>query len=167
MALALIACASGTLVTPDGRQPIRTALLASDGESGTLLLSNGDLGCDLPPADDVLASADALFAACREGARHVVVRLDGPDGAQTSPQADYIEVLEAAVRSEDGLVRELEVSARAVHSTVDVRLDWSDPSTGRVQLLELDVSARFSAGRCAPDSDLFTAIDALGALSCP
>lgn len=75
---------AGTLVTPDGIEPLRTMMYRVGIRDGApelaLVLSNGDLDCGLPAFfSDTNAQAEALeallAAACREGARHVAIHL--------------------------------------------------------------------------------------------
>jgi hypothetical protein len=83
--LALVACTSGpgTLVSPLGTEPLRTALyrvgIVDGAPEIVVLLSNGDLECGLPAFRETERQAEAseglLAAACREGAQHLVLFL--------------------------------------------------------------------------------------------
>lgn len=81
----LLACATGpgTIGSPLGAVELRTASYrVSETDAGTeavILLSNGDLPCDLP-VDDVVEAQRVATAACREGARHLVLRVYAEDG---------------------------------------------------------------------------------------
>lgn len=82
----LVGCAPGTLSTPAGDEPMRTAtyILQTQGaaqaigvDRAVLLLSNGLIPCDPIPLDSDWAAAEVdLFTAIgREGARHAYLEL--------------------------------------------------------------------------------------------
>jgi hypothetical protein len=108
------ACRLGTLQTPEGPVPLNTARYLDGERDGVptraLLLSNGRFACDMPAEADPTAVQDALAsfytAACREGARHLVIRLASRqgdwEGAWSLAEADAVgEVLAGAERAAD------------------------------------------------------------------
>ncbi|MCB9684831.1 MAG: hypothetical protein H6738_14480 [Alphaproteobacteria bacterium] len=125
----LLACATGpgTIGSPLGAVELRTAsyrIATTDaGTEAVILLSNGDLPCELP-VDEVEVQRVGT-AACREGARHLVLRAYAEDGVyvgefggrshlrvdETTAEeprlvgASWYAVIEAALVDLDGLGR--------------------------------------------------------------
>jgi hypothetical protein len=88
----MLACGGpGTLYSPDGTDELRTASYRVGIRDGApelvILLSNGVLGCGFPFESETAAQAEAVegmvAAACREGARHVALRLYDRDARFT------------------------------------------------------------------------------------
>jgi len=170
--LLLAACASGTLTTDQGAQPLRTALFWQDADTAQLFLSNGDLSCDLPALDDTDAVIAATFAACREGARHTLLTLN-QDGGWQLEQALWLSVNEAAIATEDGLARELVVTDWDVvwHAEDGGSVDFSSQTASRwsgdFDLPAVDVHGHFRADSCAADSTLFSWLGDADVVTCP
>lgn len=78
-------CAPGTIHWDTGSDLLRTALFTREQPRTVMFLSTGAFDCDLPTSDDPQQQAEALTrfttAACREGARHLVLDLWRPEGA--------------------------------------------------------------------------------------
>jgi hypothetical protein len=144
----LTGCAPGSIAWPTGEDALRSALYqvqpTGDVFGLTLMLSNGQFGCDLPSEPDPLDQTQALLeirtAACRENARHVLIQLyrgDGQDWTGSYPgdghahpdlisasrprlsNASYYGIEEAALVSVQGFVREYGVPADGDVSVID------------------------------------------------
>jgi hypothetical protein len=119
---------AGVLYGPGGTEALRTALYRVGTRDGrpelAILLSNGEIGCAIPDFGASEAYESLLVAACREGARHVVLLAydvdgewsgtypgrDGADGMAPEEhprevRATYYAVTEAFLYTLDGLDR--------------------------------------------------------------
>lgn len=103
VAALLAGCTSGRITWDDGTDVLRTAIYKETSSNGVhsagLLLSNSSFGCALPKSDDPSVAAQEiaalLAAACREGARHVNIRLfrvGGGDWTGSYPGVDTASV---------------------------------------------------------------------------
>ncbi len=188
MLLALLgACSVGTLLSSEGREPLRAAWYAASEEAPTLLLlSNSSLLCELPESDDP-AEIEAVLARqqaglTREGAKLLYLELDaaqgdlvgsydvapdGEDASVRSMRAVWWQVVEAKVEAREGIVVAYEPGGEL--GDVEYVPRVGDPATleilaedglvsGRFDLGSLDISGRFEATACAPDASLFATL---------
>ncbi len=180
----LLACAAppGTLATPEGEEPLRTALFRLHELEGgvvelSVLLSNGHLGCAL--AADAEGLEAQITAACREGASHVALRaydLDerfrgtfrGSTGVrpdETTPtdprlvRATWYAVVEAFLVDLDGLGRTYAASEYAFEpvfgsgGAADFDLR-GEALVGSFTFPVDDIHGEFRAERCVGDTSL-------------
>lgn len=197
MLVLLLACASGSLYHPEGSDPLQTALVRerpTDGRT-TFLLSNSRIPCDLTTDEDPQVRAQQLLeittAACREGARHILVNLyTSPDLAMEGlypivPDADLvaaiasegrlatarlIEVREAALVSQEGLARQYTVEdlldLHAGYGSVDIT-SYNRRVSGRFSVPEALTDGSFRAEICPEQSLVFDLIEVAPLTSCP
>lgn len=179
--LLFTACAPGPghVSSPLGQDALRTAWFVERETDGVreldLLLSNGLLPCALPTVTSELESA--VTGACREGARHLTLRLfhptgpfDGvfagrtnarPDEAADEPfvRASWYAVIEAALVDLDGLGRSYLATESeflpAFGSGGDVTVAPTDDGLAGTFLFPAeDLSGAFEARACQGDATL-------------
>lgn len=199
----LSACAPGEIQWRDGHEPLRTAwwqrVAFEDGsERIAVALSTSDFPCALDltgddPAEIALTELELVTAACREGARHVLLDLRQPIGAVeglypgrtllpddeigdvTAPfaSASYFAVVEAGVLYVDGINRAyapMEGGAELWPFLGDggqVGVDRLDGERldGWYSFPQAEVSGRFEAQECPEGPTLLDDLfDALGLL---
>lgn len=179
----LLACVPGpgTVSSPRGEVELRTAsyrIAETDaGTEAVVLLSNGDLPCALPTEADEISRV--ATAACREGARHLVLRayavddtyagsfggrshLRNDEVTDEDPRlvvATWYAVIEAALVDLEGL-------GRTYMATNDELLtdfgsggslsleDGEEGLEGRFEFPVEELSGSFEAERCDGDSSL-------------
>ncbi len=195
-ALASLAACSGPgeLQWEGGRAPLRTAFWQRrDLNNVTLALSTSEFPCALElfgddPAEIALNQLELQTAACREGARHLVIELWRQEGALPGvypgrsttamsgarfSTAKWFAVEEAGVLYIDGINRSYSPSGAAWEVVLDgaaggeVHVSTGRPEVkGDLWLPEIGVSADFHAVECPAgptlNDDLFDDIDLVG-----
>lgn len=196
----LLACGPGQLVNAEGPQPLRTALygieVSEEQSIATVFLSNGEFGCALQetpdPSERLEAQTELLAAACREDARHLLLRFSRPvgtsweeayDGAELGDRgplfdplvhevsARYHAIIEAQLAREDGLVRQFSVSEEenlliGPGGTGTLLNPEEGVLEGSYDAPSQQIGARFRAIECEPEDDVFRVVSTIGRLDC-
>lgn len=179
----LAACAPGILQTPEGSEPLRTALWSPDPgapeETATLLLSNGSLPCaDFSDADDATAvdRIDLKYALCREGARHVFLQLrktaDRPwagTWSEATASMLWIAIHDTEVVVDgpgDAFDTLAIVDADFTPVTDAFQVELDPERRGTLEAAFLPLSSRFRAEECPATAPTATAIFTAPVFSC-
>lgn len=183
--LILAGCGPGWITWAEGTDVLRTAIVAEarvgDQTVASIFLSNGSFTCAQPARDDPNDMTQALTglqnAACREGARHVFVRLFRETGSdwtgryhgvdqvgEGSPtehvaEASYYAVEEAFLVETPLLARayaaaeEERVLEAAAGGTVEITRD-GERMVGSFQFPDAALQGSFRARWCGADTSL-------------
>lgn len=189
-------CAPGRIDWGEDHDRLRTAMFVVDeDEHGegydaiTMLLSTGELGCTLPNeatyADQALALLEWQTAICREGSRHLLVRLwheverpragrylgdteaaaGGSDAPERWATATYFAIDEAEADNGNSLNRTYDPEAVTYvplagrSAVVDVDAPRAQTLRGRFNFPDLHVSGRFDAEACTVDDAMLRELE--------